>query len=277
MPSQVVALAKSTHPGPTVGVTLMAVALGVAVGLTDWRLFLVGAVFLCNQVSIGLSNDWLDAERDRATGRLDKPVALGLVTVQTARLAALVTAGLSVLLTLPLGFWAAIAHAVFLVSAWSYNLGLKSTVISVLPYIVSFGLLPLVVTLSRADPAPAAAWAMAMGALLGVAAHFANVLPDLDDDRQTGVRGLPHRIGGRACGLVVCGSLAAASVIGAFAPAGAPTAVQFVGLALTVAIAVSVFALVVTRPPNRRLFQLIIVAALLNIALLLVSGDQLLS
>ena len=38
-------------------------------------------------------------------------------------------------------------------------------------------------------------WITAAGALLGAGAHFANVLPDLEDDARTGVRGLPHRIG----------------------------------------------------------------------------------
>ena len=68
---------------------------------------------------------------------------------------------------------------------------------SVLPYIVSFGLLPLIVTLALPTPTTAALWAMGMGALLGVAAHFTNVVPDLDDDRRTGVRGLPHLLGPR--------------------------------------------------------------------------------
>ena len=37
--------------------------------------------------------------------------------------------------------------------------------------------------------------------------HFSNVLPDLDDDAATGVRGLPHRIGARGSALVAFGAL----------------------------------------------------------------------
>ena len=38
-------------------------------------------------------------------------------------------------------------------------------------------------------------WAVLAAALLGVGAHLANVLPDIDGDLATGVRGLPQRLG----------------------------------------------------------------------------------
>jgi 4-hydroxybenzoate polyprenyltransferase len=41
------------------------------------------------------------------------------------------------------------------------------------------------------------AWVAAGSAAPGVAAHFLNRLPDLADDESTGIRGLPHRIGGQ--------------------------------------------------------------------------------
>ncbi|MAT16962.1 MAG: 1,4-dihydroxy-2-naphthoate prenyltransferase, partial [Leifsonia sp.] len=43
-------------------------ALGVAAGLDAVRVALVGVVMLFNQFSVGLSNDWLDAARDRRAG-----------------------------------------------------------------------------------------------------------------------------------------------------------------------------------------------------------------
>ena len=61
------ALLGSTHPGPSVVVTTVAVALGVAAGLDAVRVALVGVVMLFNQFSVGLSNDWLAAtSRSRA-------------------------------------------------------------------------------------------------------------------------------------------------------------------------------------------------------------------
>ena len=271
------ALARSTHPGPTVSVTVLALVIGVAVGLPPFEIVILGFVILTGQASIGLSNDWLDAERDRAVGRRDKPVALGLVRTETVRAWAVGTAVASMAASVLLGPSAAIVNIVFLASAWSYNLGLKGTPFSVVPYLVSFGLLPLIVTFSLPDAAPAAWWAIGMGALLGAAAHFANVLPDLDDDRRTGIRGLPHRLGRTASGFLVCGCLVAAS---ALAVVGLDDEVRWVGwivLAATTGIAAVCAVLLSTRSPTRLLFRLIILAALVNVALLAVSGDSLLA
>jgi 4-hydroxybenzoate polyprenyltransferase len=270
--STVSALARSTHPGPTVAVTAITVLLGFGVGLGPASLVLLGLSMLANQVSVGLSNDWIDAERDRAVGRSDKPVALGEVSVATVRAVAWASAILSVALMLPLGIPATIAQAGFIASAWSYNAGLKATALSVVPYLVSFGLLPAIVTLSLPTPAPAVWWAAAAGALLGVAAHFTNVLPDLEDDRKTGVRGLPHRLGRRTSGLVTLLALGTATVL-VFAGAQVEPALGWTALTLGLAVTVVGGVLVVTLPPTRLLFQLIIAGAIINVALLALSGE----
>ena len=269
-------LLHSTHLGPSVAVTIVAIGLGVGLQLPLWRLVILGLAILLNQFSVGLSNDWLDAERDREVGRTDKPVALGLVTAEAVRNAAFVAALASVLLTIPLGWLATVANAVFIVSAWAYNAAFKNMPLSVLPYIVSFGLLPLIATLARPQPALAAPWAVALGALLGVAAHFANVLPDLADDERTGIAGLPHRIGRRASGGVIVVSLGLASILAFFGPSGRATAMQWIGLVLTLALALAI-GVTLTRPPTRLLFQLIIAAALVNVVVLALSGDRLLA
>lgn len=272
----VIALARSTHPGPTLAVSSIAVILGIGVGLEPWRLVVLAAMFLTNQASVGLSNDWLDAERDRAVGRTDKPVAAGLVSVSTARATAISCAIAAVLLSLVLGWPAALAQAVFLASGWTYNFGLKRTVFSVLPYVAGFGSIPLIVTLSRAEPALASPWAVLAGALLGVSAHFANVLPDLDDDRATGIRGLPHRVGTRASGLIIAGSLAAASGSIVFG-LGDASPLQLVGFAIVVALATACAVRVITRPASRSIFRLIIAGALVTVLLLALSGSNLLA
>jgi 4-hydroxybenzoate polyprenyltransferase len=266
----------STHPGPTVAVTLVAVIVGVGVGLEGWRLVLLGLVIALNQASVGLSNDWIDADRDRSVGRTDKPVARGQVPVATARAVAVGCAVASMALTVPLGWGATVAHAVFLGSAWAYNAGLKSTVVSLVPYLVSFGLLPAIVTLSLPEPRVAATWAIALGALLGAAAHFANVLPDLVDDDATGVRGLPHRLGARASGFATFAVLAAAGIVGFVGPDRFEP-IGLVGLIVSAAIAVIGTTLVLTRPPSRLLFRLIIVAAIVDVVVLATSGTALLS
>ncbi|CAN5299018.1 UbiA family prenyltransferase [soil metagenome] len=276
MLAAVSALARSTHPGPGVAVSAIAVILGIGVGLEPWRVVLLGLAFLANQSSVGLSNDWIDADRDRAVGRTDKPVALGQIGAATVRNAAFVSAVLALGLTVPLGWPATIAHAVFILSAWSYNLGLKSTALSVLPYIVSFGLLPLVVTLARGIPALCSPWALVAGALLGVSAHFANVLPDLADDAATGVRGLAHRVGARTSGLTIAAALAfaAASIVLGLGPA---PAYAYLGLGLSLVLAVACAVLVLRGRSTRLIFRLIIAGALIDVVLLALSGARILA
>ncbi len=264
------ALLRSSHPGPTVGVTIITVLLGVAVGLEPWRVALLGATMAFNQLSIGLSNDWIDAARDRAAGRTDKPVARDEVTVAVVRAAACASAGLSIALSATLGPPFFVAHLVALAGGWAYNAGLKRTPFSVMPYVVSFGLLPALATLALPAPTPPAWWAVAAGALLGVAAHVANVLPDLDDDAATGVRGLPHRLGRVGATLLAAAALVGAALALAI---GLATTLAFAGLA--VSLTASVGAVVFGLRGSRWGFRLVILAALVDVALLVVAGPAL--
>ena len=273
-------LARSTHTGPAIAVTVVAVLLGIAVGLEPWRVVVLGLALLFDQVSLALSNDWIDADRDRAAGRTDKPVARGEISVGFVRAGAWITAAAAILLTLPLGLAATVAHIVAFASGWAYNAALKNSPASVLPYAVSFGLLPAIASLARPVPALPAWWVFAAGALLGVAAHFANVLPDLDDDRRTGIRGLPHRLGPRPSIVITWASLllgAAAVTIGVAAgPTGIPV-FAIVGLAISLVIAVLGLVLALRRGVGRWLFRLVIVAALVDVAMLVLAGTRMLA
>lgn len=264
-----IALLMSSHPVPGAAVTAVALTLAVAVGLEPWRVAALTLAFAANQLSIGWSNDWIDADRDRLTGRRDKPVARGEIGVGTVRAAAVAGAAVSVGLAFLLGVAAGAAHLVFVASAWAYNGGLKSTALSALPYVVSFGLLPAVVTLSAPSPHVATWWAVLGGALLGVAAHFTNVLPDLEDDSRTGVRGLPHRLGLRGAGTSAFAALALGAVVVA-AGIGGPAATAGGVLVLTVA-GVGV-GLVLARRVSRLLFVLVLVAALALVGMLAAGG-----
>ena len=270
------ALWGSTHPGPTLVVSTLALVLGIAVGLEPWRLILLTAAVFCGQLSIGLSNDAIDAPRDRAVGRTDKPIARGDLSERLAWGWAIGTLVAALVLSAALGWGMLAAHAVFLASAWAYNAALKSTVLSIVPFLVSFGIFPSLVTLAAAEPRIAAPWAWVAGAALGAAVHLTNVLPDLEDDERTGVRGLPHRLGARASAVVaavgiIVGALAvllgaSGGVLGAVSPA----AWLFFGAVVIVAVATAVLALV--RPPTRMLFRLVMLAALLLAAQLVATG-----
>ena len=265
------ALVLSTHPGPGAAVTIITVLLAIAGGLEPWRIALLGLVMALDQASVGLSNDWIDADRDRAVARTDKPVARGDVTPALARNVAIGAAIASIALSLPLGWAAALAHLVFLGGAWAYNAGLKNTPVSVLPYLVSFGTLPSITTLAAASPEFAPVTSTMAGALLGAGAHFANVLPDLDDDAATGVRGLPHRMGRLPAVVVTWIALLAAGIALAVG-IGLDTAIGLAGPAAALVIAVAGLILGLRARPTRWLFRLVILAAVVDVAMLVLAA-----
>ena len=120
-------LARACHLPPTVAVTALTTALAVAVGNPPWIVVSVALTILAGQLSIGWSNDWIDAGRDRTVGRTDKPVAVGDVTEGQVRVAALSALVLSVPLSIPLGWRALLLHLVAVLSGWTYNLIAKRT------------------------------------------------------------------------------------------------------------------------------------------------------
>lgn len=265
------ALLRSSHPGPSAGVTVIAVLLGITVGLPPLGVVLLGVTMAFNQLSIGLSNDWLDAARDRDAGRKDKPAARGEIPVAAVRVAAVSAAALAVLVSVSLGLPFAVAHLIALGSGWAYNAWLKHGPLSPLPYVVAFGLLPMLATLARAEPVPAEWWAVLAGSLLGVAAHVANVLPDLADDAATGVRGLPHRLG--RVGATLLGGVALAGAATALTLGiglGSPIAISGLGLSLLASVGAVVFSL----RGNRWGFRFVILAALIDVVLLVLAGER---
>lgn len=272
LPHRVGALIRASHPEPTAAVTAVATALALSAGRgadAAW----VAAAFLSGQLSVGWSNDWVDRDRDVRAGRADKPLARGELPVGVVRTAALTALALCVPLSLAMGALAGVVHLVAVGAAWAYNARLKATALSWAPYALAFGLVPSIVTLGLPGRPWAPGWATAAGALLGVGAHLANALPDLDDDLAAGVRGLPHRLGaGRSAGLAAVLLLAATGSL-ALGP-GAPGPVAAAALALAAVVTAAGLALA-RRPGSRAAFRAAIVVAVVDVALLVARGDAL--
>jgi len=268
------ALALATHLGPTVAVTVVATLLAVAADVSAARTALVCAAVLAGQASIGWSNDWLDADRDTAVARSDKPVVQGAVAASTLRTAALQAVVLAVVLSLLLGLVPGVLLLVLVASGWAYNAGLKRTAASAIPYVTGFGALPAGVVAAAPGIPIAPWWVIAAGGALGAAAHFANVAPDLADDLATGVRGLPHRLGARVSAVLGALLLGAASVLLVTGPDGPPSTAGWIGLALAVP-AVVVAALAGSARFRRFAFPAILLLTVLDVALLLASGAAL--
>ncbi|HEX7538015.1 MAG TPA: UbiA family prenyltransferase [Dermatophilaceae bacterium] len=269
------ALALSCHPVPSVAVTVLSAGLAVLADLPFGTGILVTAAVFTGQLSIGWSNDYLDAERDRTVDRPDKPVAAGAVAPRVAAVAALVALILTLSLSAALGWPGGAAALVTVACGWLYNLGLKATALSWLPYAIAFGMLPAIATLSAAPPRWPAPWALIAGGLLGVAAHLANVLPDLSDDAATGVRGLPHRLGAKATALAGAGILLAVSAVILFGPGGQPGPWRWAGFGVAVLVAGTAAASAYRDPSSRRFFLATILIAVLDLVFFALSGTGL--
>ncbi|PVU81192.1 ubiquinone biosynthesis protein UbiA [Cellulomonas sp. WB94] len=260
------------HPGPTVVVTGLAAALAAGVGAEPATTLLVAAAVLAGQLSVGWSNDWLDAARDLAVARAGKPVVAGLLSARELRTAAAVAVAACVPMSLATGWLPGVVHLLAVASAWAYNLVLKRTVLSWLPYAVSFGLLVQFVTLAQPGRPVAAWWATAGASLLGFGAHAANVLPDLEDDAATGVSGLPHRLGRARTTLMALGALVAAVVLVVLAPAGPPSPAAWVGGGAALALA-GVGAVASRADPRSRLpFTAAMAVAVVCVVVLVLAG-----
>ncbi|MEU8260927.1 UbiA family prenyltransferase [Micromonospora sp. NPDC048999] len=276
MPSSVLGLVKASHPEPAAAVTVVAGLLAAGVGHRPAGVAAVVLTVLASQLAVGWSNDALDAHRDAAVGRTDKPAASGVVQRRHLAYAAVAAAVATPLVALLTGGVAAACATVGLVSALLYNWPLKSTPVSVLPYAVSFGALPAFVVLALPGAPSPPVWLVAAAACLGAGAHFANVLPDLADDARTGVHGLPHRLGPAGSRLAAAGLLFAATVILVVGPPGPPS---WAGLsAIAVAAVVPLLGWYAGRVAARAggrpvaAFRAVMVVALIDVVLLVVNG-----
>jgi len=232
-----IGLVRTCHPIPTVGVTVFAAALGWAAGNGVTTCVLLALAVLCGQVTIGWSNDLLDRDADALVGRQDKPVALGVVSPRTLAWAITVAAIACVGFSFSLGWRAGLVHLFAVGCGWAYNLWLKGTWASAVPYAVAFGALPCVATLALPVARWPGAWVVGAGALLGIAANLTNAVPDLERDSVAGFRGLASRLGAYPSVVISAVLLVAAAACIAFGPAGPPSVAGWTGFALSAVIA----------------------------------------
>ncbi len=260
---------------PTLAVTVISAALAISVGLTAGTGGLLVAAIFTGQLSIGWSNDVIDADRDRRVGRTDKPLAVGGVDRKLVVLATACALVATVVLSAVLGGRAGLAALLMVGCGWAYNVGVRSTVLSFLPYAVAFGVLPATATLALAGHPLPAWWAMVAGAMLGVAAHLLNVLPDLRQDAANGIRGLPHRWGaGRSVKVAMVLVLGVAVVL-LLGPPGQAPVWGWVAFGLLVGLA-GVGGLR-RGPGDRLLFSALVVGVVIDVLLFAISGTSLLT
>ena len=260
--------ASATHFGPTLAVTSFTAALALAAG-AGVRTVLIAAAVLAGQLSIGWSNDYLDAGIDRAAARSDKAVVRGTVTERTLLRAAVVAAVASVPLSLATGVLAGICALTTTACGWAYNLGLKRTLASPLPYLAAFALTPPAYVALAVGQRPQLA-VVAAGGLLGVCAHLTNAVKDLSADALTGVRGLPQRLGARAAGLLSAALLLLATLV--LLRGGSPGTLSLVLTVAAGALTVTYAALLAARRPGQHAFTLNLLAIGLLVGAVITHG-----
>ncbi len=188
--------AAACHLVPTLSVTVMVSLLAWRTGWSGWHLLLLVVAVLSGQLSVGWSNDAIDAPIDIAAGRTAKPIVAGVLSVRglwVAAVAALITTVVASFVAA--GLLGGAIQVIAVASAWLYNLRLSRTTWSWLPYAVSFACVTPFITFGLAPPMTPALWAIAVFVSTGVAAHLANALPDLATDQERGLGGLVTRLG----------------------------------------------------------------------------------
>jgi 4-hydroxybenzoate polyprenyltransferase len=155
------------------------VAIGVALG----------------QLVVGWSNDLYDYADDLSHQRMNKPLVQESITRELLTRCLFIMVPLSFLANLlgPLGIKGGLVYMFGIACGVAYNFYFKFNIFSPLPYAVAFAILPSCLAFSQEKVPPT--WMWLGGALFGMAAHFLNVLKDMDQDHASGIKGLPQRCG----------------------------------------------------------------------------------
>jgi 4-hydroxybenzoate polyprenyltransferase len=170
---------------------VIATIAGADVGVA-WRLALA---MLLLQFAIGAANDVADIEPDRI-GHPRKPIPSGRITVARARIVFAVSASGGLVLAASVGALALVVAAVGLADGLIYDLRLKGTPISWLPFAAGVALLPVYAWLGATGRLPVAFWAIVPMALAaGAILATTNALSDLDGDIASGVESIATALG----------------------------------------------------------------------------------
>jgi 4-hydroxybenzoate polyprenyltransferase len=216
--STALATVRLIHPAPAVTVVALSAALGwilsAQAGLQPgWRLALTTLAVAGSQVLTGALNDWADRERD-LLAQPSKPIPSGAAAPRTALVVAALGAALQIAASVALGPAPFVLGAIAAGSAVAYNLWLSRTPLSVIPYLVSFGILPVWVAAGVGVDLGRVALAPVLVGPFAAAAHLANTLRDFEGDARIGSRNLAQVLG-RTAAFRVAWALAVAVGLGA--------------------------------------------------------------
>jgi len=205
--SKVRGVLKASHFGPTLIVTTIS---WIVANYYWWEgpAYVIAFGVFTGQLIVGWSNDLYDYEDDLKHNRQNKPLVAGSISrgYLTNWLRFMVPFSFVANLLGPLGVRGGLIYMFGVSMGVAYNFYFKYNAFSWLPYALAFAALPSCVVISKSLHVPV--WMWLGGAIFGSAAHFINVIKDMDQDRLSGIGGLPQRIG-KANSIVAAAVLAA--------------------------------------------------------------------
>lgn len=204
-------LLKASHFIPSLIVSTIAFVFGVHYWW-EGPAYVIAFTVFTGQLVVGWSNDLYDFADDQKHQRLNKPLVSGLITEKYLRTWLIFMVPFSLFANMfgPLGFKGGMLYWLGIGFGVAYNFYFKFNFLSPLPFAFAFAILPSCIAISKDVTPPT--WMWLGGALLGCAAHFINVLKDLDQDRQSEIQGLPQFVGKRAS-IIIAATLSAIAIV----------------------------------------------------------------
>lgn len=189
-------LLKASHFGPTLIVTTISWFFA-AHYWWEGPAFVIAFGVFTGQLVVGWSNDLYDFADDLKHNRQNKPLVAQVISQSYLKRWLIFMVPFSFVANLlgPLGFKGGLVYMFGISMGVAYNFYFKFNLFSWLPYALAFAALPSCIAISKNVTPPV--WMWLGGALLGSAAHFINVIKDMDQDRASGIGGTPQRIGRR--------------------------------------------------------------------------------
>jgi 4-hydroxybenzoate polyprenyltransferase len=199
-------LARLVHPFPSALDAVAAAAVALVAGAAMAVALRLALGMLLLQFAIGAANDVVDLPRDLRSRR-SKPIPLGRVTTREAVALVAIATCVGLAAAASVGLGAVAVGIAGLAVGLLYDVWLKGTAFSWLPFAAGVALLPIYAWVGSTGTLTSAFWAIIPLALIaGAALAAANSVADLESDREAGVSSVAMWLGRR--GSLVAGGVA---------------------------------------------------------------------
>jgi 4-hydroxybenzoate polyprenyltransferase len=186
-----------THPFPSILDGVATAVLALFAGAPPVEAVRLGIAMTALQAAIGAVNDLADAEAD-AVAKPSKPIPAGLVTRRSAAALAIGALALGLGLSAPSGWGTVAIAAAGLAVGLAYDLWLKGTAWSWLPFAVGIPVLPVYAWYGGTGSVPDEFVILIPAAVAaGAALAIGNARADVEDDLASGISSVATALGPR--------------------------------------------------------------------------------